>query len=682
MQRLLDALPVGLVYAAASGRILGGNRKAEEIFGHPILPTEAIEEHGNWVAYHADGRRVEAEDYPLVRVLKGALEAELDVHYERKDGGRNWIRLTASQIRDDHGHIVGGLVVVRDIDAERKAMEEARTANERLRVAQRAGGIGTYEILPEQGRILVSEEFCKVWGLDPTDEITVAQAENMLHPDDLASVRQDGDYGVGRAAYRVIHPLTGEKRWIVRRGEAVTVEDGKVRHFGVTYDITETKRTEEALRDREERLRAALEGSGAGTFRWDLRTGALEFDATLNRLFGFPEEEGPTTIEECAARIHLDDRDAFIAACETSIATGADFDMEYRVVRPDGKERWLHDRAKVYFGDDGKAAYMTGACIDLTDRIVIARRLNTVLESISDCFIAVDAKWTISLLNKASEEYFGFKREEALGRNIWEVMPYIHGTELEQALHRVMETRKPERLEMASNHRPGTSIELRFSPKQGGGVACTFSDVTERKKAERHKEILLGELNHRVKNTMTLVQATARQTFKRGEVPEAVQRTFEGRLSALAAAHDVLTRQSWESAMLGEIVTAALAPFGALEEGRVTVEGPAVQLPPQATVIFAMALHELATNAAKYGALSNDEGRISITWAREEGDGNARLTFTWKENGGPKVSLPEGRGFGSRLIESVLAAELGGTVRLHFAADGLCCLIDAPLSDG
>ena len=681
VQAVLDALPVGLVYADASGAILWGNRKAEDIFGHPLFPTRGFDDHGNWVCYHGDGSPVAVEDFPLVRVLRGERQAEMDVHYPRGDGRRAWIRLFASRIDDAQGEMAGGVVAILDIDAEKRAAEAAETARKRLEVAQRAGEIGTYEILPEEGRILVSEEFCKVWGLAPRSEIPVAEAEALLNPEDLVEVQNAGPYGVGRAVYRMKRPGTGETRWIVRQGEAVTGDDGRVRHFGVTYDITETKRTEEALRDREERLRAALEGSGAGTFRWDIPTGKLEFDPMLEALIGCEPGQGPKRIDERALRAHPEDRDALIAARTRSLETGADFDMEYRVLLPDGGVRWLHDRGKVYFGRDGKAAYMTGACTDVTHRAVAARRLNTVLESITDSFIAVDGEWTVTLVNKAAERFLGFSRDDVLGLNLWDAFPELRDSALAPALEAIMKDRTPRTVEMEPKRRPGTVIEVRLSPKDGGGVAASFTDVTERKKAERHRELLLGELNHRVKNTMALVQATAQQTFRSAELPDTVRRTFDGRLAALAAAHDLLTRQSWESAMLRDIVTAALAPFGALEDGRVSIDGPDVRLNAQATVAVAMALHELATNAAKYGALSNDDGKIAIAWSQDDADAGSRLRFEWTERGGPRVETPEGRGFGSRLIERALAAELSGAVALHFDPEGVRCLIDAPVAD-
>jgi two-component sensor histidine kinase len=180
--------------------------------------------------------------------------------------------------------------------------------------------------------------------------------------------------------------------------------------------------------------------------------------------------------------------------------------------------------------------------------------------------------------------------------------------------------------------------------------------------------LLINELNHRVKNTLATVQSMAAMTL--GRDPSGDQaRAFEGRLFALSRAHDVLTRGSWERVDLAELVAQALGPFAA--EGRIDPEGPNLALGPQQALALSMALHELATNAAKYGALSGPAGRVSIRWSLDGG----RLDFHWTESGGPTVKPPTRRGFGSRLLETGLARELDGDVRLAFEPTGLVCSI-------
>lgn len=202
----------------------------------------------------------------------------------------------------------------------------------------------------------------------------------------------------------------------------------------------------------------------------------------------------------------------------------------------------------------------------------------------------------------------------------------------------------------------------------------TTEDIHERKVAEEHQRLLINELNHRVKNTLATVQAIAFQTLK-GDTPLAEARSrFEARLIALSRAHNLLTEQNWGGARLDRVVRDATEHLAG-EQGRFEVFGEPVWLSPRAALALALALHELGTNAAKHGALSREGGRIAIGWSVDGG----MLGLEWKESGGPPVERPERRGFGSRLIEQGLAADLGGTATLAFEPDGLRCRIDASL---
>jgi PAS domain S-box-containing protein len=201
--------------------------------------------------------------------------------------------------------------------------------------------------------------------------------------------------------------------------------------------------------------------------------------------------------------------------------------------------------------------------------------------------------------------------------------------------------------------------------------------VLERRRTEEHLRLLVNELNHRVKNSLAVVQSIAAQTL-RGEDVEGARRAFENRLSALAAAHDLLTSQSWQSASLREVIEKAGLGCGASPD-RLIVAGPELRVQPRTAVSIAMAVHELCTNAVKYGAFSNDGGRVRVEWGvQTSGDGN-RLRLVWQEEGGPPVAPPAHRGFGTRMIERALAAELGGTARIDFLPEGISCTVEAPL---
>jgi len=207
------------------------------------------------------------------------------------------------------------------------------------------------------------------------------------------------------------------------------------------------------------------------------------------------------------------------------------------------------------------------------------------------------------------------------------------------------------------------------------GVAM---DITDRKRAEQHQQLLINELNHRVKNTLATVQSITSQSLRGASSPEDARAAIESRLLALSRAHDVLTRENWEGASLRQVVEQATAPFSSAQASRFQVSGPYVRLPPRMALALSMAFQELATNAAKYGSLSTEAGEVVIRWAYQD-QGAQRLHLVWQEIGGPPVTPPTRRGFGTRLIERSLAQDLNGDVTIEFAPDGVICTVDAPL---
>ena len=218
----------------------------------------------------------------------------------------------------------------------------------------------------------------------------------------------------------------------------------------------------------------------------------------------------------------------------------------------------------------------------------------------------------------------------------------------------------------------------------GGEVTEWFgaaTDITARKQHEEHQRLLLNELNHRVKNTLAIVQSIALRTLRGAtDIGPAFDR-FESRLHALAQAHDVLTRQEWDHAPLHDIVRTAVAPCLEDDADRFDIDGPAMQLDPQRALALSMALHELCTNAMKYGALSGRAGRVRVHWASELRAGRRVLVLHWQESDGPPVVPPARRGYGSRLIERGLRHDLGGDVELNFEPAGVHCRITAPMPD-
>ena len=204
------------------------------------------------------------------------------------------------------------------------------------------------------------------------------------------------------------------------------------------------------------------------------------------------------------------------------------------------------------------------------------------------------------------------------------------------------------------------------------------SDITGRRQAEDHLRLVINELNHRVKNNLAMIQAISAQTFRNAEDLSKAEADFTARILALAKANDLLTDEHWVDASLKSVIETALQPHFA-DKGRCAIRGPMVRLSAKTALSLSMAMHELATNAVKYGAWSSETGQVSVAWSLEPDLTGERLRLEWRESGGPPVSAPKRRGFGSRLVERGLAAELEGEARLRFEPDGLVCSIEAPL---
>jgi PAS domain S-box-containing protein len=208
-----------------------------------------------------------------------------------------------------------------------------------------------------------------------------------------------------------------------------------------------------------------------------------------------------------------------------------------------------------------------------------------------------------------------------------------------------------------------------------------FQDVTEQKHAEEQQRFFLDELNHRVKNTLTTVQSIASQTLRTTDTPTQFKEAFEGRLLALSKTHNLLTRKSWREAELRDIAEQELAPYRKPGDERVVLNGPDVKLPARYAINLGLVLHELVTNAAKYGALSTNSGHLEVNWTvAESPDRPQQLRIHWTETGGPPVAPPKRQGFGSRLIRRSIEGELGGHMVLNFAETGVSYEISVPLT--
>jgi PAS domain S-box-containing protein len=319
---------------------------------------------------------------------------------------------------------------------------------------------------------------------------------------------------------------------------------------------------------------------------------------------------------------------------------------------------------------------LAAALVWLLQRDHAARRRTVeTLESIGDAFYALDHEFRFTYANRRALELWQRRAGDVLGRPLLEVFPRAAGAETHQALTEAARRREPVHIETLSPVL-GRWLAVSIYPSPGGGLSVYFRDVSERKAAEDRQRLLLAELNHRVKNTLAVVQAIAARSLHDGRsLPEA-RDVLEQRLRTLAGAHTLLTASEWRGADLRTLAARELEPYGA----RVSLAGPALALEPKAALSLALVLHELATNAAKHGALSTPRGRVAVAWEVSEGVGRRSLRLSWRETGGPEVAAPScARGFGRTLLELAVAYELGGTSRLDFRPEGAAYTLDAPL---
>lgn len=434
--RLLDAVEQAIMATNLDGIVTYWNRFAERLYG--------------WSAQEAVGRSVidliVVSDQPPENILYHLRQGQswsAEIHVRHRDGRVFPVQVTRSPVRDEDGRLIAIVGVSADISQRRSTEAALRSSEERLRVAQQAGGIGTFEWIIASGEVKVSPEFCALWGLPPNDILRVGLFTDLVHPDDrnrLASTDQRplAD-AVGYTEYRIRRFDTGKLRWLARRGEVMYSEAGQPqRVVGVSYD------------------------------------------------------------------------------------------------------------------------------------------------------------------------------------------------------------------------------------------------VTERKQAEEQQDLITHELAHRVKNTLVLAQSIARYSLRNAASLKEAEDVLTARLVALGAAHEALIEGQWTASPLASVVAGAVQAHGS--PGQISWAGEDLKVGPQATLALSLALHELCTNAVKYGALSVPEGRVDIGWRVESPEGPATLRFSWHERNGPPVTPPSRAGFGSRLIQQGLEGALGGSVAVDYATTGMSLVLTAELA--
>jgi PAS domain S-box-containing protein len=462
-------------------------------------------------------------------------------------------------------------------------------------------------------------------------------------------------------------------------------------------DVTE--RHLQTLREREqaERLELALATAGFGDWRWDPATDLVDLSPRAAEMIGVPPGEVMTWSEQLDY-LHPDDREPARTAVARALVEGAFYEMEYRFFRPvDGAERWMMVRAVGQYDDDGTPTGMLGVLTDITeakiereriraDRARLAEseaRFRALADSAPAPVWVLNAAGSLEFVNRAFRDLVGRSLDTLSGDGWLDLLHPEDRVGIEAARAATRRSTRPNSWEARFRVASGDYRWLRTKSRARFDEAGAFqgfvglaTDVTDARLAEERQQLLINELNHRVKNTLATIQSLARQTLRSGVDPFDARERLTDRLLALSAAHNVLTRENWEGADLGDIAREAVRPYDDPVAAHIAVEGPPARLAPNVALALSMALHELATNAAKYGALSATGGRVSLDWRLNAiGD---RIDLTWREIGGPPVVAPEQTGFGSRLLAS-LSGELGAPADIVYDPAGLICRLRAPV---
>ncbi|MBM0206189.1 PAS domain-containing protein [Micromonospora sp. STR1s_5] len=422
-----------------------------------------------------------------------------------------------------------------------------------------------------------------------------------------------------------------------------------------------------------------------GTWDWDLKRDVIYADANFARIYTVDPDWAArgAPLSEYTKNFHPDDVPAFEAELGRLLGGEQEtFANEYRVMQPDGSCRWLHARGRLVRAQDGTPARFPGASVDITEikeaerRAVESERQFRQLTELSPGIVWMGHQdGSLSYLNDYWYAYTGQTRDEALPMGWTDVIHPEDFGRLDAAWNKARRDGAVYDTEARLRRHDGAyrwflirALPLRDETGAVTGWRGADTDIQERKEAEERQGLLTRELEHRVKNTLALVQAIATQTFRNASDLGAARDAFSARLVSLGRAHDILVQTSWTSAPMADVVNGALTVHRQAGGTRIRPSGPNLTVAPKAALSLAMALHELATNATKYGSLSVPEGRVDLRWHVVHGKEEPFFCLTWSEHGGPPVSKPTRRGFGSRLIERSFVAEVGGEVHLDYRA--------------
>ena len=643
--------------------------------------------------------------YETARDAAVRRRASFEVEYRiiRPDGQVRWMVTRGGAVYDE---LTGGPIRLVGNDAditERKIAELALAErNTQLELASTTARVGTFVMEFHKGLVKLSPGCAIIFGLpESTAEISREYGLTLVHPEDLPRLELLRDQAFRKrqrefvAQYRFRRADDAEVRWMEVRGLIFYARDGRpLRAIAVIIDFTERKLAEEMLADRNLQLEVAGKVGLVGSYAYDVQTERLQISPGYAAIYGLPSGTTEITCGEWLTYVHPEDVAGLRALRrETFREQREEYKVDYRIVRRDGETRWIESRGVILYGSNASAQRVIGVNIDVTERkraeLALAERdaqlalaakaarvgcyvnnLKTGLITVSEGYAAIHglpagtAETTLSRwrtrVHPDDLAPFDELREQIFGNRQHD---YTFA-------YRIIQKEEIRWIES----RGCVSYDEDGQPQQCIGINI---DVTERKELEDHQNSLISELDHRVKNVLATISAVASRTRETSSSMSEFVAALDGRIKSMAITHELLSSRHWQGVALSELVHHELAPYATATNTH--IDGPDVVLTAEAGPMLAMVLHELATNAAKFGAISVNSGRVSVRWTLGCNERSERgLNIWWEESGGPPVVQPTRRGFGTSVVRELVPYELGGTVELAHLPEGVCCNLHIP----
>ncbi|WP_128924108.1 PAS domain-containing sensor histidine kinase [Bradyrhizobium guangxiense] len=697
-QAALDAIPGAVCLCDAEGLIVAYNTEAVELWGRaPELASARF--CGSHQLYSLDGAPLVQNDCPIsVAVREGTPTRNAEVLMARPDGSRFTALVNIRALRDHSGFIQGAINCFHDITGRKRIEEEVRQKTQDLSDFFDNGAVGLHIVSGEGIILRANKAELDMLGYKPEEYVGRHIAEFHVDAPVIGEILQRLSCGMPLHRYPArLRARDGSLKHVLITSNSRFVDGKFVNTRCFTLDVTELHDAEQARQASETRLAATYEAASVGISEADDTGRLLRVNNALCRITGRSRAEllGMTFLDYTDPQDRMEDAELYARQVRGDVEN---YTIRKRAIRPDGSVRHLDIFSSSVRDSEGRFLYGVRVAQDVTatkqleDRLrEREQRMRDLLEALPAAIYTTDAEGRIDFYNRAAVEMAGRTPQPG---DEWCVTWKLYRPDGSPLPHNecpmavALREDRPVRGAEAVAERPdGRRVPfipyptpLHDATGKLVGAINMLVDISERKSAENAQKVLIDELNHRVKNTLATVQSLANQTARHAAGLEEFLPTFMGRLLALARAHDLLTKRNWQDAPLEKLVEDIVAPVSG---GRVVTGGPHVDLDARTALSITMVLNELLTNAAKYGALSVPGGSVSLTWRIAGGElAQSMLECEWRERGGPPVTPPKRRGFGTRLMERCVEHDLAGEFDLVFEPEGTRCRMTFPVLIG